>query len=169
MSDPPLPEDLATFLCCDTRGPRISNDTTTFLCFYGVEEFYDVPTVWTRTGADLYFFDALEHNEDFEATGEALHFFDALEDSSIATAYHGVQTHAVGGEPEFTLNGSVSRGEGEISSSHAADNTQPAEVISATTQGRNLGVSNSYAGAPDFSRGVNFLDSQPGAEEVFQE
>jgi hypothetical protein len=44
------------------------------LYFYGVEEFYDILTVWT-TGEDLYFFDALEHNKDFEATGEALHFF----------------------------------------------------------------------------------------------
>jgi hypothetical protein len=86
MSDS-FPEDLATLLCYDTRGPRISNDTATLLCFYGVEEFYDILTVWT-TGEDLYFFDALEHNEVFEATGEALYFFDALEDSNIDTTHH---------------------------------------------------------------------------------
>jgi hypothetical protein len=34
---------------------------------------------------------------------EALHFFYALEDSRIATAHYGVQSHAVGGEPESTL------------------------------------------------------------------
>jgi hypothetical protein len=70
MSDS-LPEDFATFLCCDPRGRRISNDndTATLLCFYGIEAFYDIPPVWT-TGGDLYFFDALEHNEDFKATGD---------------------------------------------------------------------------------------------------
>jgi hypothetical protein len=49
--------------------------------------------------------------------------YDALEDSSIATAHHGVQSHAVGGEPESTLRGLVSCGEEEILSSHSADNT----------------------------------------------
>jgi hypothetical protein len=69
------PENLATLLCCDTqKGPRISNDTTTLLCFNGVEKFYDVSNVWTRTWEDIYFFDVLEHNEDFEATWEAQHF-----------------------------------------------------------------------------------------------
>jgi hypothetical protein len=63
---------------------------------------------------------------------EALHFFYALEDSRIATAHYGVQSHAVGGEPESTLRGSVSHGKEEISSSHGADNTQPAKVISAS-------------------------------------
>jgi hypothetical protein len=110
----------------------------------------------------------LKHNEDFEATPEAIHFFDALEDSSIDTAHHGVQSHAVGGEPESTLRGLVSCGKEEILSSHGADNTQPAKVISATMQGRNLVFLN-LRGAPDFSRGVKFLDSQCGAEEVFQE
>jgi hypothetical protein len=109
----------------------------------------------------------LEHNEDFEATGEALHFFDALEDSRIATAHHGLQSHAVGGEPESTLRGLVSRGKEEISLSHGADNTQPAKVISATTQGRNLGVLNSCR-VLDFTQGVKLLDSRHGEEEVFQ-
>jgi hypothetical protein len=56
----------------------------------------------------MYLFDALEHNEDFDATGEVLYFFDALEDSSIDTAHHSVQSHAVGGQSESTLRGLVS-------------------------------------------------------------
>jgi hypothetical protein len=59
------------------------------------------------------------------------------------------------------------RGKEEISSSDGADNTQPAKVISTTTQGRNLGLLNSHR-APDYTQGITFLDSQRGVEEVFQ-
>jgi hypothetical protein len=65
------------------------------------------------------------------------------------------------------MRGLVSRGEEEVSLSHGADDTQPAKVISTTTQGGNSGFSNSR-GAPEFSRGVKFSDSRRGAEEVFQ-
>jgi hypothetical protein len=37
------------------------------------DEFYNTNSDWTK-GEDLYFFDALEHNEDFKARGETIYF-----------------------------------------------------------------------------------------------